>query len=311
MQSANAINYSRQFQYYLNIPAKMVGKFIHIADEIRTDMESLQQFGFTCYSLFRIYYFRTPEGCLPPVLGSLNRVQEIDFFNILKFPQYIKHRYTAESVDPLVFLDNICNENHLSKRDDVQGAIETFLECIDEKDLGYFTQTQFKNAFQMSCQPLSLKLASVEVRLKSSPLLLLSDLFAIMADILCVPVFLQEWSILDLSKIAHACGKFRFLKWLPNQCADNWVKRFLCIGFAFRFLQACCDIRDERTTSAEKRANQVCAIASLGECILNISLLRSVNERYISLILLLPKPTGLLYKFMKPSPTYFHKNDNN
>lgn len=310
MQYAFVGNHYHRFSHYLNLPMKAFGHFIYIADEIRSDMESLQQLGFTCYSIFRIYHFRASEDQLPPVLGSLNRVQEIDFFNFLKIPQYVKHRYTAESVNAVAFLNNIHLNNPLLKQDELKNKVKEFLDYINERDLGYFTQSQFKRAFSEYNSGLNLNLTSVLVELHFKPFLFLSDLFTIFADILCVPVFLQEWSIRDLSKIAYSIGKVKLLKWFPNQCADNWVKRFLCVSFAFRLLNACLEIKDARMTPQEKKANLVCAIASLGECILNICLLKGVKERYIALILLLPKPTGILYKFLKPSPTYFSTNDN-
>jgi hypothetical protein len=134
----------------------------------------------------------------------------------------------------------------------------------------------------------------------------LSDILFIIADIVCIPVFFQEWSFINLSDYANKIAKIPCFKGIVNQCADDWVKRVLCMGFALKFIIAIKQlISDKNLNKKERSYASWTAVASVAECAFNLAILRGMPERTLTLFMFFPKFTGLIQDLTEPKHRFF------
>ncbi len=133
----------------------------------------------------------------------------------------------------------------------------------------------------------------------------LTDAAFIVTDLLCVPLFLHEWSLIDLSFYVHQLGRLRLFGKQPAETLDDWIKISLCISFSFQFFKALYCL-SQPDLKAEEATGAKCLIAaSLAEFIYNYSMINRWTPRWLTFLLFTAKSIGLFQIMLDPKPIFF------
>lgn len=142
----------------------------------------------------------------------------------------------------------------------------------------------------------------------------LEEAFQAIGTVFCAATYFQEWSLIDLSRWAAHVGKLPLCKFIVNECADDWNKRFLCLAFACTVIQGLFLLRqsfslerhnlDLKQIDAEKSKLRKAAFWTIAfgvaEIAFNSAILGGCGGQVLFRYMLVAKSTGLLRKFMSP-----------
>jgi len=180
--------------------------------------------------------------------------------------------------------------------------LKDFLDWMEQEGLGYATKLQFKNAFKTyfndHCIVKDLQIFNpnqLEIQLKPLSIFkCLSQLSATFASVVCLPVFLNDWKLIDLSHYANQIGRIRLFAWVPSHTLDHWVRGALCLGFLFKFLEACRLLIQKPTSSQQRKALHWQLVTAAAECLFNTSILTRCHPHLIIALTFVAKSLGVL-----------------
>jgi hypothetical protein len=114
------------------------------------------------------------------------------------------------------------------------------------------------------------------------------------AALACLPVFFDEWKLIDFSHYADRIGRFRLFAWVPSQTLDQWVRVSLILTFTFSFLEACRLLLQKDLSSIQKTQVHWKLVAAAAEAVFNTSILLRCDLRIINTLTLIAKSLGVL-----------------
>lgn len=235
---------------------------------------------------FNLYY---GTHRLEKLIKLLDTANLHDFYEFLKLPYTLMYPFNIERLDISQLFKSVKSSEHEN--------LKQFLEKMADKGRGYRTVDEFKSALARNNPSLS----AVEVHLKPISFLeSLSMASFTFVTIGYVPLFLQEWRVIDLSVIVHQLGRFKVSKWTTTHSLDQWVRGGLCVGFLVRFIEAFWLLWQGQTSFVDKRRAQWDLVTGLTEFIFNYAIFRGSHEGVIIAMTFIAKSFGLLSIFYKP-----------
>lgn len=306
-------------------------------DEIRRDPEAFQKICIVARSIIQgmNLYFHTNH--LSGLVNVLNVTESFDFYGFCRLPRYLMHPYLPDRLDEYAILDQLetilCQNWHMGSPDEkgqlrdakvqefAKTQLNAFLEGMvdNDQDLrseeevkallhNWLTQTLQSNPdnSKKGFDSDYLNLKDLKIPFKPTTWLeFLTDMTFIGIDIACVPAFLSDWSLLDLSYYANKLGRISFLKWVPNQCLDDCVWRAMSVGYTLQFIQAFRNLWQGELTADEVKDAKWQMAASIAECVYSRVMIQTKDMRLIVFCALVAKSLGLLRFILAPKPTFF------
>lgn len=303
-------------------------------DEIRSNPEAIQKTCILAESIIQgiNFYYRT--NYLPELVKVLDVAHSFDFYGFCRLPRYLFHPYDAESVDENAILDDleaILCDCWLLGLPDEQGKsrdpavrkfakelLEDLLLEMFEYDYDVRTEEQFKallhnrivnyleNNPTEDFDPYSISLKDLKVDLKEPSILeLLDDAIFIGVDVACIPAFLQDWSLIDLSFFANQLASLPLLSRLPQGSLDDWIRGVMCVGFIVQLSEAVRSLYADHLTQEEQRHAKWIIAAASAEFLYNSAILLRQDLRLITFLAFTAKSLGLIEILLTPKVSFF------
>jgi hypothetical protein len=298
--------------------------------EIIQDMEALQKACILGGSIIQGFNLCFQITYLAEFAKAIDIAQSFDFYGFCRIPSYLFSPYQPDRIDDYALLENLeavlrnnwdIEENDNTLHAFAKEQLVFFLTRMDEEEMAYRSEeevrTSLRNTLFLALKkekdhapdgfdPDFIDLSSLSIPLKkTSVLTVLIDFTFLFVDIGCIPVFFQEWSLIDLSGFTNRLAQFRFLSWLPQQSLDDNVRRLMCTGFSLQFIKSLYTLCQAEVEPDERRAAKWMMAASAAECIYNYTILKRKNDGWIILFAIIAKSTGLILFLMTPKPTFF------
>lgn len=306
-------------------------------NEVRQDPEGLQRICLVALSILEGVNYYTGRTYLPKLVAALDVANSLDFYGFLKIPYHFFHVIDPDKIDEfhtLSCLENVLcvnwglgirNENGLLQDPAVhlfaKHCLADLLAQMSVNDLASVDNEKFKATLQewvvdeLTAHPQHgwdaalIDLSQLEVAQKrDSWLETLANLTFMGVDVGCVPLFLDEWNLLDLGGYATSLGKFRALSWVPNQSLDTWVRIGLCAGFLLRFLEASRVLREEEVGETTIKHAQWERVLSAAEFLFNFSILCRASQPIVIFLTFVAKSIGIATIVYRPNVCYFEMN---
>ncbi|WP_068467008.1 hypothetical protein [Candidatus Protochlamydia phocaeensis] len=298
-------------------------------NKVRSDPEGFQRICLVALSILQGINYYTGKHYLPDLVRVLDTANALDFYGFLKIPYHLFNTLDSDKIDEGrtldVLEDVLCrNWNQGSiladgRRQDpqvrvfAQDCLSGLLDQMHENDWAYQDSAVFKQALytwlveELRLQPrvtwdVSLiDLAGLQIIQKEDSWLeTLTNATFMVVDTLCIPAFLQEWNIINLSRQANWLGQFRLFSWVPNQKLDDWIRVGLCLGFLLGFLEAArclCESNLGRVT--RMRAKWSLAV-SAAEFVFNFAILCQARLPVIIGLTFIAKSIGVFSIVYRP-----------
>lgn len=301
--------------------------------KIMGDAEALQKSCILAHSILlgSNLYFHTNR--LPKLIEILDTAQSFDFYGFCKLPRYLIHSYQAEKIDEYALLDRLeavlCDKWDVGQTDKngalrhpaihhfAKEQLNAFLTQMIEDDVDFCTEdecrTSLKNWLSLALKenkegydPDIIDLSSLAIPIKKfSWLEILADISFIIVDIGCIPDFLQQWEIIDLSTLCNHFFSCRAFSWLPQTRIDDYVRSFMCVGFMLQFFEALrCLTQSDLNSEDKKNAKWILAVTST-EFLYNLTILQKRDIRLITFLAFIAKSIGVMAFLMKPDHSFF------
>lgn len=301
--------------------------------KIAKDPEALQKSCILAHSILlgSNLYFHTTRFL--KLIEVLDVAQSFDFYGFCKLPRYISHTYQAERIDGTALLNTLetvlCDKWDIGQpgndgdlqdpnvRQFAKDQLDAFLTLMMEDGIDYRTEDEFRTALKNwlslalrknkeGFDPDIIDLSSLSIPLKKSSWLeVLADFSFIFADIFCVPDFLQQWNIIDLSSISNRLGSFQAFSWLTKWSLDEYVRGAMCFGFAMQFFEALhCLVQPDLKPEHAKSAKWL-LVVSTTEFLYNSAILQKKDIRLITFFAFIAKFTGVASFLMQPEHSFF------
>lgn len=306
-------------------------------NEVRQDPEGFQRICLVALSILEGINYYTGRTYLPKLVAALDVANSLDFYGFLKIPYHFFHVIDPDKIDEfrtLICLEHVLcvnwglgteNENGQLQdpavHDFAKHCLADLLSHMSVHDLASVDDEKFKTTLQewmideLAAYPdlgreewdrRAIDLSQLEVvQKKDSWLETLANLTFIGVDVGCVPLFLNEWNLIDLGAWAANLGRFRALSWVPNQCLDTWVRVGLCAGFFLRFLDACHALKEGEAGEATTKRAQWERILSAAEFLFNFSLLCRASPPIVIFLTFVAKSIGIAAIVYRPNVCYF------
>lgn len=282
-------------------------------------------------------YWRT--NYLPKLIKALDVTESFDFYGFCRLPSYFFNPYTAERMDEYVILDQLevilCINWQKGFPDEKNQNRDPFVHQFAKSQLTAFLKQMVKNDQDLHSEeevkellynwltqillkdpvngyvPEQIDLKNLSIPLKKASWLeIITDTTFVMIDIACVPVFLQEWSLIDLSFYASQLSSFPFLSWILNQSLDDCVWGAMCVGFLLQFIQAFLSLEQGKLIAEEVGDAKWLMAASIAECLYSLVFLQRKDPRLIIFLAFTAKFLGLCRFWFAPEPSFFTKNED-
>lgn len=304
-------------------------------DKVLSDVEAFQKtciLGESIIQAFNLYY---QTNYLTEFVNFLDIAQSFDFYGFCRIPRYFFLPYQADRIDDNALLDDLeivlCENWGIGECEDpkeygdpdvhqfAKEQLTAFLTHMSEEEIAYHSEEDLRTALK-NCLFLTLKknkdntpegfdpdfidLNSLSIPLKKTRVLeVIIDFTFIFVDIGCIPVFLQEWSLINLSGVADRLSQIRFLSWISQQSLDDNVRRLMCAGFILQFFNALYTLCLTDQSEDAKAAKWMMA-ASAAEFLYNLTILKRKNIRIITGFAILAKSIGLIQFMITPKPSF-------
>lgn len=208
-----------------------------------------------------------------------------DFYEFLKLPSTLLYPICFERIESI----------QIQQRND---QLIPFVNKMADKGRAYRSVDELKAAL---AKKLNVEANTIEVSLKPISILeALSMGSFTFVTVGYVPLFLQEWKVIDLSGIAHQLGRYQVSSWISTHSLDQWVRGGLCAGFLVRFVEASWLLYQGQKSFSDKRRAQWDLITGLTEFVFNYAVLRGHQEGVVIALTFIAKSIGLLSIFYKP-----------
>lgn len=305
-------------------------------DKVLSDVEAFQKTCVLGESLIRAFNLYYHTNYLTEFTKFLDIAQSFDFYGFCRIPRYFFLPYRADRIDENTLLDDLetvlCEEWGLGGYDEdpneyydpdvhqfAKEQLAAFLAHMGEEEVAYHSEegmrTALKNYLVLSLKknkdnvhadfdPDFIDLNSLPIPLRKNRVLeVIIDFTFIFVDIGCIPVFLQEWSIVNLSSVVDRLSQIKFFSWIGQQNLDDNVRKLMCVGFILQFFNALYTLHLTDKPEDAKDAKWMLA-ASAAEFLYNITILKRKNIRIITGFAILAKTLGLIQFLMIPKPSY-------
>lgn len=301
-------------------------------DKIRKNPEALQKICILIESLIQAINFYKNTHYLPRLIQVLDIAYSFDFYGFCRVPKYLFHIYRAERFDEYLILDQletvlchnwkIKNEEGLNRDQAVHAfAKQQLIELLEEmEEFNYDLKTEeevktlLQNRLKRSLKdipkkdfsPDAIDLKDLKIPLKENPFLeALCDAIFIGVDIACVPSFLQDWGLIDLSFISDGLGKIISLQRLPVKNLDEAIRGVMCFGFLVQVIKALQSLYLGGMSQAESRNAKLITAAGSAEFLYNLTILQKRDLRLIVFLAIIAKSLGLVQIVLEPESSYF------
>ena len=308
-------------------------------NEIRKNPETFQKTCIIAGSIIQGINFTFRTKYLPELVRILDTAQELDFYGFCRIPFYIFHPYVPERIDEYAVLDQLetilCKNWEMGKPDGkgklrapivrkfAKGRLEELLEMMDEFDYDLRTENEFKKILKNHLvkyleeypklysrdefDPGLIDIGDLKVDLKPSSFLqVLSDAIFMVVDIACVPSFLQEWSLIDLSYFSYKGGSTSIFGQLLQKSLDDWIRGAMCLGFLFQIMEAFRSLYIDPLTHGERNNAKRIIGAAIAECLYNGAILLKRDLRLITFFAFVAKSLGLVQILLIPKTSFFN-----
>lgn len=285
-------------------------------NDLRKDPDAFQKICQVAIAIIQGIGWYRGKVYLEKVVTLLDAANVDDFYDFLSIPYEILYPYNTERIDEEKLLDSL--ERYLSRqllkqegidtiREITQQILTEFLKEMEAKETAFrkapHFRTQLQNRFSQESHLFTQKgfrldrinLDEMEIPLKKVSIFTsLEWVTKTFASLACIPDFLQEWNVIDLSGKAEALGKYRLLSWLPNQSLCQWVKGAWCLGFLFQFLEACRVLILTKPSAQERREAKWSLASSAAEFVFNFAAYQNREPILVTLFIFIAKSIGLL-----------------
>lgn len=291
----------------------------------RRNPEVFQKTCILVSSTIQGFNFLAKSNRLPEFASILNMAQSFDFYGFCRLPRYIFHPYIPGRLDEDVILDQLetilCQNWKMGQRD---RKVRTFakerlvdlLEEMLELDFDVRTEAEFRTLLQDKMvdflehspkqyprgefDPQLIDISALSVKLKRITFLeYLSDFIFIGIDIACVPSFLHDWAIFDLSLISNKLGRIAYYS------LDDWISAFMCIGYSILFIEAFRSLISDDLSRDERRNAKWIMVASVAETLYNGAILFKKELHVITFLAIGAKLLGLIQIWQSPKISFF------
>ncbi len=295
---------------------------------VRRDPEAFQKAGLVAFSAIQAINLHFGKNYLPNLVTLLEEVPTYDFFGILRLPYALSHPYGVERIDQ----DNTLNQlerllcNHLEiDEDDIELKLEVHhfsqqkllevLVLLAEEEISFPHVRELEKFIfrhlENHCQHHSLflhkkKLSFDQFKITLYPVSMLENgafLFSSMADVLCVPDFLHNWKVIDLSPLTKTLGRYPAFSFATKYSLGDLVWSCLLLSFILQAILSVNQLRTEDLSKEERKEITWKLVATIAESLFCLSNLLCKNAKVINLLCLFAKTTGLVSFFM-PSKSF-------
>jgi hypothetical protein len=263
------------------------GLAIQTSRSIVSDAEALQKSCIFFQSIFKALDLMQRQQRFNRLIEILEVAQSFDFYGFSRLPKRYFHPYSIETIDRQVIESQVSLAKH-------QLLTNFFLEI--EKEEQVFTAEEFRNA--LSGKVGAVLPSNINLLKKESWLAYLIDWTFIFVDIACIPVFLQDWSLLNLSRLASVTGINRMIDWSTKISLDEIVRWAMCLGFSLQFIQAVNQLSDGKEESKKEAWRSLAT--STAEFFYNYAILKHQSIAQITALAFFAKLFGL-YQILSSS----------
>ncbi len=140
-------------------------------------------------------------------------------------------------------------------RQAVEGHLNTFFNHMQNEMLGYRTKEEFLQALQSHMNKQEISYLEVKVPLNTISLLdldvsasisflnAMEVVFSTLFRLGCLPFYLQELHLCDLSKVAQSIGQskiygYAIFSWIAEQRLENWAGNCLYLAFGCKIVES-------------------------------------------------------------------------
>jgi hypothetical protein len=262
---------------------------------------------------------------LPRLVKVLDHSQTLDFYGFCRLPHYLLHAYCHEQIEESLLLENLTavlhenwrfNTGNLSTQNFARHSLKAFLELMAEEEIAFSTEEKMREALEIwltnrsegippDVDLLNIDLSELRIPLKKTNwLVALTDAAFIIADILCIPDFLNQWHLIHLPSFKKVQQRFPLASHSPFRTLDNYVRISMSFGFALQFIQSIITLNQSDTYPEERSHAKWILAASAAEFIYNTSILRKASPRFITLFAFWAKLLGLIAFLKTPKPAF-------
>jgi hypothetical protein len=293
--------------------------------QIASSPDALQKACILVHSIIQGINLTYETNYLPRLVKVLDHSQTLDFYGFCRLPHYLLHAYCHEQIEDSLLLENLTavlhenwrfNEGNLPTQNFARHSLKAFLELMAEEEIAFSTEEKMREALEIwlinrsegippDVDPLNIDLARLRIPLKKTNwLIALTDAAFIIADILCIPDFLNQWRLIHLPSFKQVQHRFPLASHSPFRTLDNYVRASMSIGFALQFIQSIITLMESNTNPEERSHAKWILVASAAEFIYNTSILRKASPRFITFFAFWAKLLGLIAFLKTPKPAF-------
>ena len=303
-------------------------------DEIRRDPEAFQKVCIVGRSVIQGINFCCHTHYCLQLIRVLNVAESFDFYGFCRLPRYFMHPYVSNRFDEYAILDQLevilCENWHLGVPDEegqsrdplvhqyAQEQLKAFLEKMVENDQDFCSEDEVKTGLnnwltkvlednpEDDFDPYCINLQDLSIPLKEIHWLeALTDATFVMIDIGCVPVFLQDWGLFDLSYYSNHAGRFPLYNLIRDWSLDDCIWGAMFVGFLLQFIVAVRCLMQEGLAPEESQDAKWLMAASLAEFLYSLAILQRRDPRLITFLAFSAKSLGLLHFLCASKPSFF------
>ena len=301
-----------------NYTSQTIVSVVNGCSAIRLDLEAFQKAGLAALAALKSINYHFNQNYLPRLISVLESTGAIDFYSWLRLPRKCLHTYIINRFDGERLLDQLedilCRhynngiEDETGIRRDAQNrllAIEQLNELfatLTELDIVFSNEEDVKRIIENWFRRLppegvgiNLDLSNLHIHLTETSLVdyLITYSFAIV-DLACIPSFLQQWDLIDLSYYADKIGQLPFFSWVPDHFLEDWIWGALFFGYFMLTVQAAHTLLYEDISPEEAANARWVIVSSIAESLYSASIVLRMDEILINDLAFIAKSLGEL-----------------
>lgn len=317
----------QNFFHSIEICKKKAEVFYTQIEFLRLNMEAYQRIGQVTIAIleaFGLYYQTT---VFPKLIKVLKVVNSHDFYDFFQIPHKLLYPLDANSIDEWAFLEKFHRllaskiDLNESKKEPLKDILESFISYIAQRNYGYKNQTEFQEGLKkwllkhprfqtdFKIQNLSeIDFTHLEISVKKISIIeRISRAFFYLSFMVCVPCYLIEWKLLNLSYIINKIG-LKKLTFLTEAFFNQVLTGSLVLAFLTQSTNEIMKLRYKKLTAHERKRTLWTTTVSTAESLFNLSVFIQCSQATIIFTTFVAKSLGLLSIILKQDPNFFENN---
>lgn len=255
------------------------------------------------------------------------------FYGFFRLPRLFLHPYVAERLDEYDILNQLeailCNNWNLEHPGGqeqnspvyqfAKKRLKAFLDEVIEGRMGFASEEEIKTAInnglkkhlqahpQLGFEPNNINLQNLKIRLKDiSKIEAFTTYIFTIVDVACIPTFLSEWNLIDLTSYANKIGSVSVFAWMAYKSLDHWIWDAMCVGNLLHVINAVHTLWKEKLSPEQTRNVCWLGVSSVAECLYCLSITRMINPQIVNYLALAAKSLGLMAFLFNSRTPFFH-----